>query len=39
VTLPYYLQVHRKRAAAVRLLARSGAARFVFPSIYFVARK
>jgi len=39
VTVPYYCRVYSNYAAATRLLARSGAGKLLFPSIYFVGHK
>ena len=35
----YYLAVYRRHARAIRAIYRSGAGRFVFPSIYFVGSR
>lgn len=39
VSLEYYLAVYRRHAGKVRALERSGAGRFLFPSIYFVGTR
>lgn len=39
ITLPYYLDLYRNYAGLTDLLDKSGLARFVFPSVYFLGSK
>lgn len=39
ITTPYYLSVYRPYAWLVRLLARSGLGRLLFPAVYFMGTK